>query len=125
VTPCPDDAANPMPLTWRRGNRAASTLLEKRRYDNSRGAPYHRKVLCGREEIRAKDDIPPSHLQYLQERHFKDSNCKVRFYPSFQVNTPCKLDVKLLMGSLCLKLLLKKKEKEEKKKKMKRKLGQY
>lgn len=37
VTPCPDDAANPMPLTWRRGNRAVTTLLEKRRHDNSRG----------------------------------------------------------------------------------------
>lgn len=33
VTPCPDDAANPMPLTWRGGNRAAT--LEKRRYDNN------------------------------------------------------------------------------------------
>ena len=29
VTPCPDDAANSMPLTWRGGSRAAT--LEKRR----------------------------------------------------------------------------------------------
>lgn len=37
VTSCLDDAANPMPLTWRRGNRAVTTLLQKRRYDNGRG----------------------------------------------------------------------------------------
>lgn len=54
MTPWPDDAANPMPLTWRGGNRAAT--LEKRRYDTiAEELPYDRKVLCGREEIIAKD----------------------------------------------------------------------
>lgn len=81
VTPCPGDAANLMPLTWRGGNRAAT--LEKRRYDNCREVTLWQEGILWEGGDNSQGllyssfifEVPP------RERHSRDNIWKVRFLP--------------------------------------------
>jgi len=121
VTPCPDDAANPMPLTWRRGNRAVTTLLEKRRHDNSRGVSLGAVGTLWEGGAQS----PGWHSSLTAVVPPRDILKTVTVKSDFILHSICPSEAwkeNLLMGSLYMKLLLKRKKKKKKKRKNFKKL---